>query len=190
MKIDMVYPRVDRKRRAFFRIRPVCAYTFTFIAAACVIVNLAVGGAVWFPVALWGLWTLWRCVLSPDLVERNLCGQIVKALWYVCVLLALIDVCLAPGWAQFVIPIVGAAALIAAALFFFIDADGQRQNVMPLVWLVLFSLLALGAAGLGLVRMSWPVITLGACAGALALVGLLIFPGKLIKELRKRFHVR
>lgn len=190
MKVENIYPQISRKRRHFLLVRRAFWWVFLALGAACAVVNLALGAPWWCPVAIWGMLGVWQCVFSPDMVERNMISQTVKALWYACVLLALIDTLLAPGWAQFVIPLVGFAALVATAVFFFMDVNGQRQNMMPLIWLVLASLAGLAAAGLGWVKMSWPIITLGASAGALALLGLAAFPKNLWRELKKRFHTR
>jgi len=187
MKVDIIYPRISRKKQVFLRLRYVCRWCFLASAAACCAVNLCVGAPWWSLVVIWSLWSVWNCVLTPDMIERNLISQTVKGLWHVCILLALINGLLAPGWAQFVIPIVGFAAMTATTVFFFMDMRAQRQNIMPLIWLVLAGLVCFACASLGWLDMNWPMIVLGSISAALALTGILAFPRQLWQELKKRF---
>ena len=98
MKVEITYPELDKVNIFFLKSRRIVKWLFLTAGAACVIVNISVKGKAWSAVAVWSLLTVWDMVFSPDNVEFNFISQIVKAVFHVCVLLALIDICLAPGW--------------------------------------------------------------------------------------------
>nr|MCR5004871.1 hypothetical protein [Clostridiales bacterium] len=132
----------------------------------------------------------WDLFVSPDVIEYSLIRQTSKAILFIAVLQALIDQLLVPGWAGFVIPISGAAALILTAIFFAIDVHTQKQNMMPMIWLILLSLLFFGATFIGWPELNWPMIVLGSVAAVLAVLGLILFHKEVWLELKKRFHTQ
>lgn len=190
MKVDMTYPVPPKKQRWFERLRSIMRWVFVSAAIVCPVVNIWIGGKAWCVVVLWAMWSVWKAFLSPDMVELNLISQTVKALLYSVILLALIDMCLASGWALFVIPIVSFGALIVTAVFFFSDMNRQRQNTMPMIWLTLFSLVAFVASFSGWPVMNWPMMVLGGVALFLSCIGLIAFRKALLLELKKRFHIK
>lgn len=132
MEIKNVYPPLKRKLNRRRKLRTACGWCFLAAAAACVIVNICVGGKAWSAVALWALWMIWSTLLTPVLVENNLISQSARLLINTCILLILIDLTISSGWAAFVIPIVCYGMLIAIGIIFFLNVSKQRQNMMPM----------------------------------------------------------
>ena len=188
MQIEITYP--ERSKRSRFMVRLLRVLEWASLAAAviCPIVNYFVGGKAWSVVVLWGLYMFWQLLLSPDLVDRNLISQTVKGIWHICILLGLIDRLLSPGWASFVIPIVAFSGIILTVIFYLADRRTQRQNAMPMIWLILFSLAFAVASMLGLLKLNWPMMVLGGLSVTVSVLGLAAFHKDLFLELKKRFH--
>lgn len=187
MKVEITYPELDKVNILFLKSRRIVKWLFLTAGAACVIVNISVKGKAWSAVVVWSLLTVWDMIFSPDSVEFNFISQIVKAVFHVCVLLALIDVCLAPGWSMFVIPIILFAALIMTTLVLLIDYKSQLRNTMPMMWLVVFSLILTVFSIIGITELNWPVIVLGSIARSVMIL-FVFFHNDFIRELKKRFH--
>ena len=187
MKIKITYPELSRQNRWFYKMRNIMRYVIIFAAIACSITNLAVGGKPWAVVVLWSLCSFWNLFLNPNQIEFNFLSQIAKTLYYVCILLILIDVCLVRGWAHFVVPIVGFAGLILSSVFLLLDIHQQMKNSMPLIWIIAVSLAATIYSIISSPKVEWPMIVLGSVAGTILLL-MLIFHKQFINELKKRFH--
>jgi hypothetical protein len=188
MEIEIVYP--PRKRFAYPRAVTLIKWVFVSAAYVCSIVNLAVGGKPWSVVVLWALWSVWSLAVSRDLVEYNRVSQTVKLLVHTCVLLVLIDLCLSSGWAGFVVPIVSFATLFMVGVLFFSDLSRQKQNLMPMIWLIGASLIAMIVSLAGWPGMNWPMLLLGITAFTMLAVSVIVLKRDLLRELRKRFHTR
>lgn len=187
MKVEITYPELDKVNILFLRSRRIVKWLFLVAGAACIMVNIAVKGKPWSVVVIWSLLTVWNMVFSPDSVEFNFISQTVKAVFHVCILLGLIDVCLAPGWSMFVIPIILFAALILTTLILIVDYKTQLRNTMPMMWLVVFSLILTVVSFFGITEMNWPMIVLGSIALSV-LILFIFFHNDFVRELKKRFH--
>lgn len=189
VKIASSYP-AGKKRFRRAQLIKKARWLFLTLAAACAVVNLCVGGKAWSIVSIWGLYMLWTDVVSPDLVGYDRVHQSVKIAVQVSVMLFLIEVCLASGWAGFVLPIVGFSALAAVAALFFSDMERQRENVTPML-LLSVTLLLLCTVGVWLWEdWSWPMIVMAAAAFGLTAALMAAFGGRLWKDVRKYFHVK
>ncbi len=190
MNVDIIYPEIKKKVIFLTWLRKILNWVFLAAVIACPIINLAVGGKAWSVVAVWAVFGVWKMFVAPDVIEYSLIRQTSNAVILIAILFALIDQLLAPGWAGFVIPILGVAALVLTAIFFCIDVHTQKQNMMPMIWLILISFGFLLAALFGWSAMNWPIIVLGSVAGVIAIVGLIVFHKEIWLELKKRFHLQ
>ncbi|MGI6151449.1 MAG: DUF6320 domain-containing protein [Christensenellales bacterium] len=190
MKIEPAYPAVQKSRLAAERLRYILRWCFSVASYVCVIVNLCVGGVAWSLVVLWSLWCVWSIFVSPSLVEYNRISQTSKSLMDVCVLLILIDTILSSGWAHFVVPIVSFGSLIVIGVLFLSDLPKQKHNMMPMVWLIAASFVAVIGSLIGWPQMGWPMIVLGSTALLLLLVCIAVLRQDLLRELKKRFHTK
>ncbi len=190
MNIEIIYPEVKKRRMFMIWLRRVLSWVFLLAVIACPIVNIAVGGKAWSAVVVWAIFAVWNLFVSPDVIEYGLMRQGVKIIIFAVVLQILIDQLLIPGWAGFVIPLFGTAALVYTAIIFVSDIHTQKQNMMPMIWLIFLALLFFGMALIGWPELNWPMIVLGSTACLLTLVGVIVFHKELLLEIRKRFHIR
>jgi len=190
MDIKIVYPLVSKKKRTAPALKAVTKWTFLITAYTCLICNLYSGGKAWSIVVLWSLWFLWSFLFAPDMVEYNRISQASKLLAYACILLILINVLLAPGWASFVVPVICFGGLLFIALLFFTDFEKQRQNMMPMIWLLTGSILMIVLSLAGWPEMSWPMIAMGATAFGILVLCFAVMGRNLPLEFRKRFHIK
>ncbi len=155
------------------------------------ILNLCIGGKAWSVIVIWSLWIAWSFVFSPDLVEYNRISQIVKLVADASALLIIIDLLFSPGWANEVVPLVCFSGLVVTGALFFTDLDRQKQNMMPMLWMILISIIsALISFSFCMEESGWALVLMGAVAIAL-LYACYSVPGRdLIRELKKRFHTK
>ena len=191
MKINITYPEKSKtifKRRRFLK---VTSWIFILLAIASVIVNLSVGGVYWFPVALMGLYIVWDLFLNIDLIEYNRISQFIKATIYSCILMFLIDTFLVGGWALDVISIVSFASVIISGVLFFTDFNRQKQNMMPIFYLIIIAIIW-SFVGLfsALEMQSWPLIVLGSVTVLFLAVIIVTLRGDFIREIKCRFHLK
>ena len=190
MNIEIIYPSVGKPALFMAYFRKVLRWFLIVAAVACPIINLAVGGQLWCLVADWVILGLWDILAKPDVIEYSLIRQTAKITIYVCVLLVLIDQLLAPGWASFVVPIVGCGALIVTVVIFVSDLHTQKQNMMPMIWMVLLALILSSVTLAGWPEKSWPMIALGGLSLLLIIVGSITLHREILLELKKRYHVK
>lgn len=190
MNVKIVYPAVDKKRIRSYEFRSWVRWLFFLIAYACPIINIASGGHAWSIVVIWSLRFIWSFTFSPDLVEYNRISQTAKLIAYSCILLILIDTFLSPGWAMFVVPIFCTVGLILIGTLFFSDLTKQRQNIMPMLWLVFASIIAILSSLAGWPDRNWPMTALGATAFGILLLCVVVLGKSLLLEMEKRFHTR
>ena len=191
MKVEITYPKLGRRRRVKGKLIKAAGWTLLLAAFVCPVVNLAVGGKAWSLIALLGLYMLWTLVLSPDLVEYNRISQFIKLLLSSCLMLALIELLIVPGWAAVVVPLLGSAGLIACAALFFSDMERQRQNMLPMFSLIFLTVLG-SAAGLLWLKPEpiWPMAVMGLLSLALLMACVAALGRDFLKEFQKRFHTK
>ena len=166
-------------------------WVFIILALASVIVNICVGGVLWSPVALMGLYMIWHLVIAIDLIEYNRISQFIKATIYSCILMVLIDVFLVSGWALDVVSIVSFGSVIISGILFFTDFNRQKQNMLPILYLIviaiIWSIVGLFSA---LELQSWPLIVLGGVTVLLLATIIITLRGDFIREIKCRFHLK
>lgn len=188
MKVKIIYPAQDRISLLVPRLREALKWCLSASVAVCPVINLCTGGKPWSVIVLFGAFMLWSLVLSPDIVQYNLISQTSKLLAYSCVLLLLIDMLLAPGWAAFVIPIVSFSGLALIAVMFFADIKKHRQNMMPMLWVAAISAVSVAATSVAWSEISWPMIVLGCIAAAVVVLSVSVLGKGVFREIKKYFH--
>ena len=191
MKINITYPEVSKKLSKRRRFLGFMRWVFIILALASVIVNICVGGVLWSPVALVGLYMIWHLVIAIDLIEYNRISQFIKATIYSCILMVLIDVFLVSGWALDVVSIVSFGSVIISGILFFTDFNRQKQNMLPILYLIviaiIWSIVGLFSA---LELQSWPLIVLGGVTVLLLATIIITLRGDFIREIKCRFHLK
>ena len=138
---------------------------------------------------LWSIYMLWTLVISPDLVEYNRISQFVKLITLTSILLTIIDLCLAPGWAIEVVSILNFSAFFVVWVLFFTDLERQKQNMMPLLFIIFYSIVT-AVVGLSLYHTedNWALAVMGGVAFLLLVLMMIVLKGTFINEFKKRFH--
>lgn len=189
MDIERVYPPAEARRDRRLGAMRALGWPMALASYFCLAIDLFTTRQGWSLVVAWSIWLVWSTLVSPPLVERNRISFFVKLLTKCCVLLLLlIDVLLAPGWAGVVVPLVCFGGLVGSALLFFTDARRQRQNMLPLLLLIAASFLcAFFGLVSGRIAPAWPLGLMGAAALAeLAGCAALLGP-EFLREIKKRF---
>ena len=191
MKIERTYPLPSKPHFQHQQVIRWAKWPFLAAAYLCPILNLALGGKPWSLVVLWSLWIAWSSLVSPDMVAYNRISQLAKLLFQSCVLLILIDLCLAPGWAVFVVPLVSVGGMIAAAALLFSDLRRQKLNMMPMFLLcLLFLFSALACLVFWPQYAGWARILMGAVDLALLVAFCAVLGRDFLRNLQKYFHIR
>lgn len=191
MKIKITYPHMEKRKLQRKRFLSVVRWPFLFAAYICPVVNLVTGGKAWSLIVLMSLYTVWKLLLSPDLVEYNRISQFIKLITCSCVLLSPIDIFLSPGWAIEVVPIVCFCGIAISGVLFFTDLERQKQNMLPLLLLTFLAIIG-SVVGLCLYREEdrWALAVMGTFAVALLTACIIVLGGDFVRELRKRFHIK
>jgi hypothetical protein len=190
MRIEITYPNGKNKQNGRGELIRWMRYPFILAAMACIIVNVATKGKLWSVVVLWAMFMAWRDIFSIDLVEFNRISQFIKIGEQTCVLLVLIDLLLAPGWAQTVVPIVCFGILIIAGLLFFSDMEKQKHNMMPMVFLSFVSLVLSLCLIFVWKWYQWPVYVMASLSFVLLSSCIVILGKDFSRSLKKYFHTR
>ena len=191
MKIKISYPPVEKYRRHRSKILSILRWPVLAAAILCPVIDWETGRHGWSLVVLMSLYTAWTLVISPDLVEYNRISQTIKVICCTCLLLILIDVYLAPGWAVTVVPLVCSAGLIVSGVLFYTDLNKQKQNMLPML---LLAAAALPAALAGLQiwhgKGRWSLLVLAGCSFVLLISLILTLGNGFTRELKKRCHTK
>lgn len=138
---------------------------------------------------LWSMWFTWTSFVSRPLVENSLISQATRFLLNSCILLVLIQVFLNGSLVNFVIPIVCFGVLVFLGIIFFMDISKQKQNIMPMLFVIGGSLAVIICAFIGWLSLNWPTIALGSTAFAMLVASMVILRRQFFTELKKRFHI-
>ena len=191
MKINVTYPLPKGKSYTRRRLLKVLKWPFILSSIACVIVNICVGKPYWSCIVIVSLLALWKLVFSLDLVEYNRISQVIKSTFYVVILITLINFLIVPIWTLGVLCIICFSALILAGVLFLTDIKRQKQNMLPMFFLIVITL-AGSAVGFAFSDDTnlWTIIVLGSISVVLLTVCIVILRLDFIRELKKGFHIK
>lgn len=191
MKIKITYPKVSPKIIKHQRLINFMKWPLLIAVVICPIINLITGGKAWSLVVLMSIYMAWDLGISRDLVEYNRISQFVKLITLTSLLLIIIDIFLAPGWALEAVPILIFSGLIVTSVLFFTDIERQKQNIFPFLFLILLSIFS-SIIGLSFYheKDSWPLTVMGAVALFLLITLSITLKENIINELKKGFSVK
>jgi len=191
MKMLNTYPSAKKQKLQRNKIIEIVRWPFIIGVFVLPIVNIFTGTPLWSIVAIWSMWIVWSMLFSPQLVEYNRISNVVRLITNVAILLVLIDVFIASGWAIEVVAIVGFSGLGILSILFFSNLHKQRQNLFPML---LFIIVAIGLAITGIIlwreSTHWSIITLATTGGAFLLTTAIVLRKDLLNEFAKRFHIK
>ena len=191
MNIKITYPPIKRASSIRRRLVKILRWPFIGATVACPTVNLIFGSPWWYPIALLGMFMVWNLIVSPDLVEYNRTSQFIKTIVGALVMLTLVDVLLAPGWASFVVPLVCLGGVVVSGVLFFTDMERQKHNMLPLILFLIFAFVG-AIIGLSIWHEHdyWPFIALGSTSLLLLLSLIIVLGPEFIREMKRRFHTK
>lgn len=192
MKYDIIYPEAgEAKKFQRRKMIKIVRWPFLLAAVACVAVNVVTGGISWSLIALVGLYTIWTLVIAPDLVEYNRISQFIKLIMCACFLLTAVAITISWINATRIISIVCFSGLIGAGILFLTDIRKQKQNMLPMILLIIVSLVY---SVIGLIvwrnELHWEFIVTFIIALILMLACVIFLGGDFKREVKKRFHIR
>lgn len=191
MKMLNTYPSAKKQKIQRNKIIEIVRWPFIIGVFILPIVNIFTGTPLWSIVAIWSMWIVWSMLFSPQLVEYNRISNVVRLITNAAILLVLIDVFIASGWAIEVVAIVGFSGLGILSILFFSNLHKQRQNLFPML---LFIIVAIGLAITGIIlwreSTHWSIITLATTGGAFLLTTAIVLRKDLLNEFAKRFHIK
>lgn len=191
MRVKITYPSVERRKLQRRKILKIVRWPLLFAAFICPVMNIVTGGKAWSLIVLMALYMVWSLIFSIDLVEYNRISQFIKFITCSSLLLILIDIFLAPGWAIEVVPIVCFCALAISGILFFTDLERQKQNMLPMLLLIFITLVS-SVVGLCMwhEESRWALAVMGAFAFALLIACVVTLGDEFVRELQRRFHVK
>ena len=191
MNVKITYPQVNKKEIKYKKSINIMKYPLIIATIICPILNIVTGGKAWSVIVLWSIYMFWRLIISPDLVEYNRISQFIKLILHSSILLTLIDIFLASGWAVEVVPNVIFGGLIISSILFFTDIERQKQNMQPLLLLILFSIIT-SIVGLTVYKQEdrWALAVMGGIAVILLIFLIITLKEYLLKEVNKIFHTK
>ena len=184
------YPKQRRSSLFMYNLRMILRVLCVLALITCPLVNYFTKGPLWSVVAICGIIFFWRAFLSPDILEYTSMGQAFRIGSFAIIETTLIGVFLSPGWIGFVLPILAFGTLLASAFIFVLNINKRKNNIMPLIWEIVLSLIAFLVLYIRMPSLNWPTITMGAVAGAFAVIGIILFHSAIWQELKKRFHTK
>ena len=188
-RLEITYAPKGRSSRFVYRLRQIARWLMLLGFIACPAVNYLTGGPAWSIIVMVSI-LFARTYVSPDILEFSTIGQSLRIGAFAIVLTTLIGILLSPGWLGFVLPIIGFSTLILSGVFFFINIDRHRNNIMPLIWEIIIALAACLVVYIRDGKLNWPMVTMGSLALVMALTGLVAFHRDIRRELAKRLHTR
>ena len=189
MNINNIYPRINRNLKKKNNIRKTFLLISLISLIICIIVNISVGGYLWFLYVLGGLIILFLVINKP-LIENSLPRKFTILIFVICGYLYLIDLINKTHWSFFVISIILFSMLIIQASIFFSFYGKQKKEVTPIFLTSTFSLILIFLGLVGIIKITWPIIVLGSLAFLLFIVFFTIIRKNIVKELKKYFSIK
>lgn len=191
MNIKNTYPSANNKGSNRKKVLEYLRWPFILSAILSLLVNVIIGGIWWSVIVIAALYMIWHLFISTDLVEYNRISQFIKATIYSCVLMFLIDNFLIGGWALDVISIVSFASIIISGILFFTDLNRQKQNMLPILFLMFIAIVWCIVGLLSALELkSWSLIVLGSVTLFLLLAIIVTLRGDFIREIKCRLHIK
>lgn len=191
MKLNVTYPSITKRKIQRKKVLSIVRWPLLSAAIICPVINYITGKKAWSIIVLMSLYILWTLVFSPDLVEYNRISQFIKFIIDSCILLTLINIFLVPGWAIEVVPIVCFSALTICGTLFFTDLDRQKQNMLPMLVFIFFTLIG-SIIGLCIwhEESRWALAVMGVFSLILLIAIIVTLGSEFLRELKRRFHTK
>ena len=192
MEIKITYPPKKSTHRFWRMCRLIYNICFIIAIIACPLINLWVGGKLWFIVAIFSAYAVWSLFISPSLYELNRTYVSIKSFLNIIILLILIDVLLVDGkYGLTTIPIVSFAGLIVCSVLFFSDFNRQKHNAVPFI---IITILAFAAGLFGmfsdLIETKWMFVVLASLSLVAFVVAIIFLRKTIFIDLKKQLNTK
>lgn len=189
MNPKIIYP-IPIHEQHFYRIfRKIMMIIFVVSAIVCVIVNILTKGKPWSIIVLWTLFALWQLIFSLTLMEFSIFAHATKSIFFVLVLLWLIDHFLVSGWAATVMPIVAFVSLFVMIIIFYALYSRKEKHLLSVLWLGLISLVLM-PFGFADGNINWIPFSFSLASLVIFSILLITDAKNILHELKVRFRAK
>lgn len=190
MEIENIYPNVKKKVSKFLLIRKIILITFLVAFLICLIVNLSIGGRLWFIYVFFGELIIYFAFLSKPLIDNVFIKRLSILLLIIIGYLYTIDKINNTSWSYIVIDILCFSLLLLQIIFFFANYEYYKNKIILIFYTSLFSCLFCLLAIVKIIPINWAIIVTGAI-GLFNIIMLFIFYFKILMiELKKYFSLK
>lgn len=194
MKIEDIgmYPEYKKKVVDIVLYRRIVLYTFLIAAAVAALVNLLVGGKLWFLYVVGGELVFWFVFMSDAMVESGALRRIVRATIVISLFLLLVDYMAEnAGWAvNIAIPVLCFTSALVLSILFFIQFKRGLTNILYFYVYITFGSFSILLGLFGIVKLTWPWIVLASSSLVALLLSVILYRGQIVHEFKKKFNTR
>ncbi len=190
MKLENDYPIIYKKVNRFLLVRKIILIIYAIALICSVIINLVVGGRLWFIYVLGGEIITYQAILSKPLIDNILIKRISIIIIITILYLYFIDLINTTNWSYIVINILSFSMIILQLIFFFIHYEQHKNKIIIMFFTDILSILFFILALTNTLPINWAVIVMG-CSGLVSLIILFSFYFKTtFLELKKYFSLK
>ena len=190
MNIENDYPIIKKKINRFIMIRKIILIIYAIALLTTLIVNLTVGGRLWFIYVLGGEIISYYAFLSNPLIDNGLIKRLSILLICIIIYLYLIDLVNTTNWSYIVINIISFSLIILQLIFFFTNYNYHKNKIILMFFTDLCSITLFILSLCHILPINWAVIVMG-LLGLLSLLILFSFYFKTtILELKKYLSLK
>ncbi len=184
------YPEIKKKVSKFLLIRKITMIVFLIAFLTCMIINLSVGGRLWFIYVLFGELIFYFAFLNKPLIDNVLIKRISILLLIIIGYLYAIDKVNDTSWSYIVINILCFSLLILQIIFFFANYEYYKNKIILMFFTSVFSCLFCLLAIIRIIPINWAIIVTGSIGLANLIVLLTFYYKVTISELKKYFNLK
>lgn len=190
MKLENSYPDAYKRINKFIKARKIILIIYLIILIAAFVINLSIGGRLWFIYVLGGELITYYAFLNKPLIDNMFMKRLVFLLVVIILYLYSIDLVNTTNWSYKVIDILSFSLLILELLFFFINYEHHKNKIILMFFTSIFSCVFCFFAIIGIIHINWAIIVTGSL-GLFTLILLFTFYYKVTKlELQKYFSLK
>lgn len=190
MNVENNYPRINKKLNKFFLIKNIILVVFLISIISCIIVNLCVGGTGWMFYVIIGEIIFYYAFLNRPCLDKSLIKRITAVVFWISILLFIIDLIEKSRFSYFVITIIYFSTLIIQFIFFLSAIKFQRRKVIPMFYTLIIGIILFILPFICNVKMKWPVIVLGSIDIVIIIFLTIFFHRDIFLELKKYFSTK
>lgn len=190
METKIIYPVIKSQSQFFKNLRMTMKIIFIVVGIISLLINLLIGGKMWSLIVIWSLLSLWRLIFSLKLIEFSIYSHIVRSIFYIVILLFVIEYTFSIGIFKLIIPIVIFFALLTMVILFYITYDKKDRNTASIMGLGVLVLLLMPDYVLSYLEGRWLIFILISLTILLFIVMIIINLDDVKHEVKARLFNR